>query len=393
MAGLSFAAFRVPSFALLFAGQFVAQTGLWFQTLSISFFVVQLTGSAGALAFVTVATFGPTLLLAPAAARAIDRWGGRSVISVSCAASALAALAIAVLLAAGSESLIALYLLIAAGGSAAVFTRIAAQALVYPVVGPELLQNGVTLSSLYASVARSVGPGLAGLALAGAGAVWCQVITALCFAAAAASVAGIRTPHTPAEAPGDPAAGERPPLSRRVIVILLVNVAVTFLALNLAVVVTSAVTIAFGGDADALGAAHALNAVGAIVGGVLVTRFPQVRATAVAPACLVLGITFGLTSAAPSLLLFLLVSPVLGIGFGVYQAVMTTALQTETPPRGLPRAISLLTMGTFGVMPFGAVAAGAVIDATSDQFVLQVSAIACVVAAGAAFMLIRRTAL
>jgi hypothetical protein len=44
-------------------------------------------------------------------------------------------------------------------------------------------------------------------------------------------------------------------------------------------------------------------------------------------------------------------------------------------------------------MPFGAVAAGAVIDATSDQFVLLVSAIACVVAAGVAFVLIRRTAL
>ncbi len=109
-------------------------------------------------------------------------------------------------------------------------------------------------------------------------------------------------------------------------VILLINVAVALLALNLAVVVTSTVTMGFRADADALGAA-------------------------------------------------------------------TTALQTETPPRGLPRAISFLTMGTFGVMPFGAVAAGAVIDATSDQFVLVVSAVACVLAGAVSFLLIRRTAL
>ncbi len=390
MAGFSFRAFRLPSFATLFAGQFVAQTGLWFQTLSISFLVVTMTGSASSLAWISVATFGPTLICAPLATRAIVRWSAKSVVATACFATAAFAVGLGVVIGADdAASLGMIYALAAGSGAASVFTRIGAQALIYPVVGPHLLQNGVTLSSLYISGARSLGPGLAGFALAATGPVWCQVITAASHIAAGASLFWVRESFSIDRTGETRESGRgRSALPRPVRVVLLANIAITFFALNMAVVVTAMVTLSFEADADALGAAHALNAVGAVVGGVLVTRIVWVSARTVVPACLVLGASLLAAGLTGNLTLFFVVSPLLGIGLGVYQAVTTTAIQTETPPANMVRAISLLNMGTFGVIPLGSIAAGLAIDATSANLVLLIGAAACMIcAAGVGYAL------
>lgn len=391
MSGLSFRAFGVPAFSVLFAGQFIAQSALWFQTLSISFLVVSRTGSASALALVTVATFAPTLLCAPLAARAIIRWSARNVAIGSGVAGGVIALVLGGIVAVPDPSIVAIYAALTLSGAIAVFTRVAAQALVYPFVGPDLLQNGVTLSSLYSSAARSVGPGLAGIALSTAGPVVCQMIAAGGAFAAGLSLLGTRERHQTALAE-DGAASTRKNsrLTRRVVLILVVNGVVAFAALNMAVVVTSAVTLSFRGDADALGLAHALNAIGAVVGGLLMTRLVRVTAASVIPACIVLGAALLLAGLMPTLVLFLVVSPLLGAGLGVYQAITTTAVQTESPPEALPIAISWLTMSTFGMVPLGSLAAGAVIDMASAQVVLIIGAGVCVIAGVVVAIALRR---
>src|SRR5690606_25439680 len=81
-----FAAFRSGNFSRYFTGQLVSNVGLWFQNLALSLVVLEITGSAQALALVTVAQFGPITLFGGLAGRVVDAVSARTVLLVTCVA-------------------------------------------------------------------------------------------------------------------------------------------------------------------------------------------------------------------------------------------------------------------------------------------------------------------
>lgn len=380
-------ALRVPNFARYFTGQLVSNTGTWFQNLTISLIVVQLTGSASALALVTVAQFGPILLFAGLAGRLADTISPRSILAVATGVAAVITTGLAYVVAQAEPSLAWIYALIFAGGCAHAFERVTAQAFIYELVGPRLLGNGVVLSTVYISAARSIGPGLAGFAFLTLGPGACLLINAASYAVACIAMLLIRRTELHARIRRDGAsptvrenirevAGNRP-----LLVILLVNVFVTLFAMSMNVVLTSVVAITFDGDAGALGLAHTLNAVGAVIGGILLARYAGVNATSLIPACLLFSASLAVNASAPTLLLFLLAAPLLGVGIGVYQGVLQSSAQSASPPHALGRTMSLMTLGNYGVAPFGALLLGLIIDLTSGRFALGIGAAATTVAA------------
>ncbi|HLS73278.1 MAG TPA: MFS transporter [Actinomycetaceae bacterium] len=382
-----FAAFRSGNFSRYFAGQLVSNVGLWFQNLALSLVVLELTGSATALALVTVAQFGPITLLGGVAGRIVDAVSARTVLLLTCVAAALASVALAVAVSQESTSLPLVYGLIALTGTAHAFERVASQALIYELVGPTLLHNAVALSTVYLSAARSIGPGLAGVAYLALGPAPCLLINAASYLAAVIALLFIRPaslhPRPRAEsADRSVRAALRAVLGNRPLTVLLVvNVAVTVTAMNMNVVLTSIVYLGFGGDAGELGAVHALNAVGAIVGGLLVAGLRTSRVSYLVPGCLAFGAALAVNAAAPSLVLLLAFAPLLGLGLGTYQGLIYSAAQVSAEPHLIGRVMSLLTMGNVGMAPFGALYAGALVDATSGQTALAVGAGACVACA------------
>jgi MFS family permease len=391
------AALGVRNFQLYFAGQLVAQTGTWFQNLTIALLVVQVTGSASALALITVAQFGPMLLLAPVAGRVADTVRPRTVLIATSAGVGVITLALAWVVSAERPSLPLIYGLILLSGVVTAFDRVAAQAFVYELVGAELLQSGVVLSTVYISAARSIGPGLAGFAVLAVGPTVCLLINAASYLAVLTALLLVRPSRLTARpvptgqtlsvlANAREAARNRP-----LLVLLIVNVVVTVCAYNFNVVLTTVVTLDFGGDAAALGAVHALNAVGAVLGGIAVAWAIRVRAMTVAPALVLFAIALAVNAAAPTLPLFLVAAPLLGVGLGVYQAVLNSAAQGVTPPHALGRTMSLLSQGNVGMAPVGALAIGLLIDATSGRTALVVATAACAVCAGAAWLVLRAT--
>ncbi|MBF0673123.1 MAG: MFS transporter [Salinibacterium sp.] len=386
--GGSLAAFRVPNFTRYFTGQLVSNTGTWFQNLAISLIVVQITGSASALALVTVAQFGPILLLGAPAGRLADSVPPRMILAVTSAIAVLVTCGLAVAVGQEEPSLGWLYGLIVVSGCVHAFERVAAQAFIYELVGAELLRNAVVLSTVYISAARSIGPGLAGVAFLAVGPTACLLINAATYLAVLVAVLLIR----PSELhPRLRAEGPRPTVrenlrevrsNRALVVILAVNVIVTVAAMNMNVVLTSIVSLSFEGDAGQLGATHALNAVGAVVGGLLLARYTRLGALTLVPACLLFSVTLAVNAAAPSLLLFLMAAPLLGVGIGVYQGVLSGAAQGESAPHALGRTMSLVTMGQQGVAPIGALLVGVLIDLTSGQTALGVAAVVTAVCAG-----------
>ncbi len=371
--------FTNPRFSLYFAGQVVSNTGTWFQNLALSLVILDLTGSAQALSAVTIAQFTPLLLLAIPAGRVADRFRPRTILLVTSAASVLVATGLAAAVVAGTTELRLIYGLVFVLGCVNTFERVAAQAIIFEIAGPETLTRAVSLSTIALAAARSIGPGLAGIAFAGLGAAWCMIINAASFAVVLVAVACIR----PSRLHARPRLGRAhrraqgtPLRNRDFVTILVVNSAIALLAMNMMVVITSSVTLGFDGDATMVGAAHALNAVGAIIGGMLAATPVSVSVRSLAWACAVFGLALLANAAAPTLGVFLFLAPVLGIGIGYYLGVLQAAAQVSVPPAQLGRAMSLVTLGSYGMAPLGAFLMGTVIDATSWQAAMAIGGVA-----------------
>lgn len=377
--------FANGNFSLYFAGQVVSNTGTWFQNLALSLVILQATGSASALSGVTIAQFLPLLVFSVPAGWLADRVRPRTVLMVTSLLSAAIVAALAVTVSASEPALGALYALVAALGTAHAFERIAAQAIIFELVGPQALTRAVSLSTIALASARSIGPGLAGIAFQALGPTACMLVNSASFLMVFLSVLLIRParlhPRTVSTArAGSPAV---PPLrsNRPLVTLLITNVVIALCALNLMLVLTSTVTLTFDGDATAVGAVHALNAVGAIVGGLLAAARATVTVRSLAAAAAGMGAVFLLNAIAPTLPILLLLGPLLGLGVGYYQGILHAAAQASVPPQMIGRTMSLVTMGNYGMMPLGALFLGWVIDESSGRVALLIGGVAALLCA------------
>lgn len=388
--------FRNANFSLFFSAQLISHTGMWFQNLTLALIVVERTASASALAYVTVAQFTPMLLLAGVAGKVADAVSPRKVLVATAACSALVACGLGGIVSLPEADLLWVYALVVLGGCVSAFERIGAQAFIYELVGGDLLKNAVVLNTVAVSVARSVGPGLAGLVYLVCGPVVCLCVTAGAFAIVTTLMLLIRasklTPRRRGTSEMQSIRGVfreiRQNLDLRVV--LVINVVVTLAVLSMNVVLTAAVSITFEGDAGDLGLMHVLNAIGATIGGYLLTRTDKISAATLGAALLGLSVSLAVAASAQSLTWFLIVAPVLGAAIGIYQAVLQSSAQTASPPEMLGRTMSLVAMGNFGLLPFSALLMGLLIDATSSHEALMVGAVASFVCAAAVYLTYRR---
>ncbi|GAA1918575.1 MFS transporter [Arthrobacter gandavensis] len=385
--------FRYPNFSWYFTGQVLSNTGVWFQNLALQLVVLGATGSAQALSGITIAQFLPIFLLGIPAGRLLDRVAPRTVLLATSLASAVVTASL-VFVVTRDPDLWLLYSMVGVLGSVQAFERVAAQTIIFELVGPDGLSRAASISTISLAAARSVGPALAGLAFQGLGPSACILINAAAYLLVFASRLrirpdelhrrssrtqregdGIKTPGGPGAKALDGSAAGAFRRSRDVNTLLIVNVVIALLAMNFGLVLTSTVNLSYGGDAGAVGAVHTLNAVGAILGGILAARRPRVSVRSMIAATSVFGAALALNAAAPTLLLFLAAAPVLGIAVGYYQGIVNAAAQESVRPQFIGRMMSLMTMGSYGMVPFGALLMGWVIDASSGRVALAVSAV------------------
>ncbi|PCC43913.1 MFS transporter [Brevibacterium aurantiacum] len=389
--------FRHRNFSWYFTGQLLSNTGVWFQNLALQLVVLGATGSAQALSGITIAQFLPIFLLGLPAGRLMEHVAPRTVLLVTSLASAVATAGLVFVIDEDPE-LSVLYGIVGALGTIQAFERVAAQTIIFELVGPDGLSRAASISTIALAAARSVGPALAGLAFQGLGAGPCILINASAYLLVFLSRCRIRPsalharsgqghddgppgtddrPGARSSGPGDPMESAQTAFrrSRDVNTLLVVNVVVSLLAMNFGLVLTSTVNLPYDGDAAAVGAVHTLNAVGAVAGGVFAARRARVSVRSLVLATAVFGAALAVNAAAPTLTLFLVAAPALGIGLGYYQGIVNAAAQESVPPRFIGRMMSWVTLGSYGMVPFGALAMGWVIDASSGRVALGVSAV------------------
>jgi MFS family permease len=166
-------------------GNFVSNVGNWFQNLAAGIVVFQLTGSNTLVGMVSVLQFLATLALSPWSGSLADRFNRRKLLILAQAISASGAIGLAIWVGlTGVDELPGVWPVLAATGIIGLGYALgisAMNALVPALVEPEDLEDAIALNSASFTLARAIGPALAGILVAVAGAAWAFGINALTF--------------------------------------------------------------------------------------------------------------------------------------------------------------------------------------------------------------------
>ncbi|CAM5671170.1 hypothetical protein SFUMM280S_02385 [Streptomyces fumanus] len=141
-----FASLKVRNYRLFFMGQVVSNIGTWMQRIAQDWLVLSLTGSSAAVGITTALQFLPMLLFGLYGGVLVDRLRKRPTLLVTQSAMALTAIFLAVLTLTGPVDVWHVYLAAFAMGPATVMDNPARQSFVSELVGPDQLQNAVSLN-------------------------------------------------------------------------------------------------------------------------------------------------------------------------------------------------------------------------------------------------------
>ena len=196
--GRSVRALRSRNFRLFFAGQSVSLIGTWMTRLATSWLVFQLTESAFLLGLTSFVGQIPAFFVAPLAGVWVDRWNRHRVLVITQVLAMIQSLALAILALSGHINLWWLIGLTLAQGLINAFDMPARQAFMTQMIEDRTdLGNAIALNSTMVNGARLIGPAIAGIIIAGAGAGVCFLVDGISYGAVIYSLLAMKVAKTP----------------------------------------------------------------------------------------------------------------------------------------------------------------------------------------------------
>ena len=315
-------ALRERDFRRLWLAGLVSDTGDWMLLVSLPVLVYQLTRSTLGTSAAFLTELVPAVLAAPLAGRLADRVNRRRLLVV---VSLIQAGLLLPLLA--GPRLPVVYVVIAAEAGLAAFFDPAKNALLPTLVDEAELVSANSLVGLNQNLGRLVGASLGGLLLAAGDLRVIASADAATFVIAAVLIASLR-PVPPARAAAQAPPGAGHPFARRPVRAGLAVIAVTAVGQGLFLVLFVVfVAQSLHGNAAENGLLRAVQAIGAIGGGLLLATAGRIRPGRLAgAACLCFGALALVTWNLPGLTVSEPVYVGLFIAFGVPSIAMVTGL-------------------------------------------------------------------
>lgn len=382
MISRTFRAFGYRDFRLMWAGSFTSTTGTWMQTVAQSWVVLTLTNSAFYLGLVGFAAELPIILFTLVGGVVADRIDRRHLLLGSQFTQMAMAFVLAALIYTGRIEIWHILVCAAINGTAQSFGGPAYQALVPGLVDKKDLANAIALNSIQFNLARTVGPLLAGVAMASLGAAWCFGLNGLSFVAVIATLFLIRSTFAP-EKSGESVLGD---MSRGFAYVkergalwqlTILGFSSTFLGIPMLTLLPVFARDIFHGGAAEYSVMLAFSGVGSVVGALgyaSITSLQKRGMTALA----VQG-AFGCTLLAFALSRRLWLSWLLLVLGGMLLitvfASITSLVQMQTDERMRGRVMSIFMLAFRGGMPLGNLAAGFVAHKLSPTIALAANGI------------------
>jgi len=374
------AVLRVREFRLLFAGQTISLIGDGMLLVSLSFAVLDLTGSVSDLGFVLAAYRAPTVAAVLVGGVVADRVPRRAVMVAADVVRLSALGACALLLIAGDARLWELLVLLALVGAATGFFYPASTGLLPLTVGPDLLQPANALRGVSQAAGTIIGPAIAGVLVASVGPGWAIAVDAASFGVSAGSLALLRLPlHVPLAPQSfvrDLRDGWDEFRSRTWLWVSVLSAGVVGNVFTPAFAVLGS-TIAKHqlGGASVWAAILSAQGAGAVFGGLLILRRRPKRPLVGS------SLAWGLL-AVPYIMLALLAPPaaiaagafVGGCGLAIGQSLWDTTLQRNIPERSLSRVSAYDMFGSLAFNPVGFALMGPIALAIGNRATLLIAA-------------------
>ena len=270
----------------------------------------------------------------------------------------------------------------------------ASTGIVPSVVSADLLQQANALLRLSQSGTAVIGAAAAGLVVAFVGAGWALAFDALTFLVSGAVLSQISLPRDARLAAENFLAelregwqefSSRPWLWSIVVQFMFINGFAHGAFLVLGPVVADAEL----GGAAAWGMIVAGEAVGYVLGGLIVLRVQPVRMLLVATLALFLMVpAYVLLAEAAPVALIVLGAVLMGIGADIFGVLWDTSMQQQIPRDRLSRVYSYDALGSFVAIPIGLAIVGPIADAIGVKTTLLTAA-AIIVVSTALVLLVR----
>jgi MFS family permease len=163
------AALSYPDFAWYAAGSVLANLGIWFHRISLAWLAWDLTHSTGWLGAIAIADLAASILVAPVAGAAADRWNRVHLSILAQVLWTMLAAALALLVQTGLVTVAAVLAGAAAAGGIATMMQPVRAALTPTLVPRDLQATAYATDSMCFHMARFLGPAAAGVIIAEGG--------------------------------------------------------------------------------------------------------------------------------------------------------------------------------------------------------------------------------
>ncbi|HVS94243.1 MAG TPA: MFS transporter [Mucilaginibacter sp.] len=364
-----FRALRSRNFVLYFIGRAVSQFGTWMQRTAVIWVVYTITHSAFWIGVTIFAEQFPSFLFSFWGGVAADRYDRFKVIQTTQLTSIIQAVLLAIIVLTGHTSVWAILALSVILGIINAFDVPARQSLFNEIIAdPADLSNALSLSTATASLAQLLGPALSGIILAAFGAATCFFVNAASFVGVMVSLALMDRPFYQSKTSNkkvirDFAEGlayiwKTPSIG---LIILMLSI-VSLLVLPYNTVLPVFAKVIFNGNAKTFGYITSFISAGAVAGTIfLASRKPGTHMRRILfVSTVIMGVGMIFFSQFKNFPLAMFFAALTGFGSIAQFTVCNIVVQSESAPQMRGRAIGILLMAIFGMMPLGSVIVGAV---------------------------------
>jgi MFS family permease len=387
---------KYPNYRLYWFGALASNVGTWTQMVAQGWLVYQLTGSAFYLGMVGFASAIPTLFLSLFGGVLADRFERRRLMVGTQTGSMILAFILAALTLLGHITVWHIMTIAFLNGIVNSLNAPVRQTIISDLVAKEDLTNAIAINSTQFQVSRTLGPALAGVLVALVGPGWCFFINGLSFVAVIAALLAMTVPPLP------PRKTRTSMLANVREGIVYVRGNGTLLALLSLAVVPSLFAMPYqalmpifasdvlGTDARGLGLLGSASGFGAVVGALAVASLGKgaARGRLMLGAITLFGLGLILFALSRSMLISLLILVGVGVASMAYNALNQSFIQMQAADEMRGRVMSLLTLTTFGLQPFGQLGIGTAAQLLGPSAAVLASGAVC--AALALWMFARR---
>jgi len=385
----TFRALSVRNFRLWIIGALIANVGSWAQRTAQDWLVLtELTDNDAVAVGISLSLqFGPILLLGPFVGPLVDRVSGRAIILTTTIVELTLGLILGLAVVMGVATLPLVYALALGLGISQAFEAPARMAFVSELVGTGNIPNAIGMNSMMFNTSRLVGPALAGLSITTLGTGWTLTFAAACYAAAIVAIALLRqTEFHPvskvAKAKGQFGEGLAYIRSRPdIVVVLVMALIVGALVFNFGIFSATMAVVEFGLGAHDYGFMTSALAVGSIAGALLVARSRRPRLSVIVVAALTIAVGAGLAAIAPTVTMFIVLYPILGLGAILMVATSNSYLQVSTDDKFRGRVMAIFSTVVIGGTPLGSPLTGFVANTFGPRWAVGVAAVGGLLAA------------